>query len=161
MSKSPTLTARSCELVTLDSCHREGPGQGTQLRVELLPFPHCLNKYLVGSGMQGQASGSRASLPLHFVASQMPYFWDPGSVCFTMLVPGSWYLLLVFLGAVHLPLSLWSLMTAALPLSLRFSSRLCSVSLSNKAVPSLSSCSCFCPCFEDRQSMKLPQQQQV
>lgn len=58
--------------------------------------------------MQGQASGSRASLPLHFVASQMPYFWGPGSVCFTMLVPGSWYLLLVFLGAVHLPLSLWS-----------------------------------------------------
>lgn len=81
--------------------------------------------------MQGQASGSRASLPLHFVASQMPYFWGPGSVCFTMLVPDSWYLLLVFLGAVHLPLSLWSLLydsqgsgrsmvTAALPLSLRF-----------------------------------------
>lgn len=72
MSRSPTLTARSYELVTLDSC-REGPGQGTQLRVELLPLSHCLNKYLVGSGMQGQASGSRASLLLHFAASQMPY----------------------------------------------------------------------------------------
>lgn len=74
-----------------------------------------------------------------------------------MLMPGSWYLLLVFLLASGVFSMIvkdqaeasQGMVTAALPLSLRFSSRLCSVSLFNKAVPSLSSCSCFCPCFKD------------
>lgn len=64
-----------------------------------MPLPHCLNKYLLGSRMQGQASGRIARIPLHFVASQVPYSkvqvlsalpcWYPiaGTCCWCCLEP--------------------------------------------------------------------------